>query len=324
MLQPILTGAGAGVASAVLFALAAKGNPAASLIALFASLPIMIAGLGFGSMVALGAVGVGALAIALGLHWMYGLVFLVSLALPAWWLSRVTMLARPLDATAGSAEPVLVWYPLSRILGWIAAVAAATGIALIFVLMMRFGSYNEAVNEAASRLAPMLQRVISASGLPSQISAQDFAVYIVVAMPVILAGWGVLVFSANLWLAGRVVKISGLLTRPWPDVAQELRMPSQGATIFALALLACFFDGLPRAMGAAIAAALLIAYALQGFATLHVMTRGNAQRGALLGLTYGLCLMLMPWPLALAAMLGLADSFFDLRNRRGKAPTESA
>ena len=95
---------GAGLASALLFVVSAKGTTAAALIAYFTALPIMIAGLAFGHAWGLaGAVlGIGAVAVGLGpILGIYALCF----ALPGEWLSYLALLARPAPAPVAPGAP---------------------------------------------------------------------------------------------------------------------------------------------------------------------------------------------------------------------------
>jgi nitrate/nitrite transporter NarK len=57
-----------------------------------------------------------------------------------------------------------------------------------------------------------------------------------------------------------------------------------------------------------------MAFALTGFAALHMLTRGLKNRALWLGSAYALVTFLV-WPIAAIVVLGLADSFFDLRHR---------
>jgi hypothetical protein len=72
-----------------------------------------------------------------------------------------------------------------------------------------------------------------------------------------------------------------------------------------------------------LAACLLLAYAVLGFAVLHAITRNAGARAMLLGGAYALVLVL-GWPVLLMALLGLGDNALDIRGRlakRGGPPT---
>jgi hypothetical protein len=115
----------------------------------------------------------------------------------------------------------------------------------------------------------------------------------------------------NLWLAAKVTSTSGRLRRPWPDL-RTTTLPTMtiGALIILVAL--CFAGGLV-AMGAQIASsALLMAYAMTGFAVLHTLTQTFSGRAFVLGAAYAATLF-VGWPLIAMISLGLADAVFGIR-----------
>ena len=65
------------------------------------------------------------------------------------------------------------------------------------------------------------------------------------------------------------------------------------------------------------------AYALQGLALAHALTAGASGRAAILATGYGLCVLFGGWPLVLAALAGVADALFNIRAKRGLAPTKA-
>jgi hypothetical protein len=136
------------------------------------------------------------------------------------------------------------------------------------------------------------------------------------------AGWGVIAFAGNLWLAARVTQISGLLKRPWPDMPTTLGLPKAALFVFAIVLGLCVAPGVTRVLASSATAALMVAFALQGLATLHALTRGKQTRIAILASVYALTLALFPWPLVVAAGLGVTDLARSLRQRlAAPAPT---
>src|SRR5579871_1820366 len=94
MVQIILMGLGAGTAAALLVASGGSGSLLAFPLFYLAPLPILIVGLGWSHWAALiaGAVGTALLAIE---GTVVSLAFLIGIALPAWWLAYLALLARP-------------------------------------------------------------------------------------------------------------------------------------------------------------------------------------------------------------------------------------
>jgi hypothetical protein len=117
----------------------------------------------------------------------------------------------------------------------------------------------------------------------------------------------------SLWLAGLIVRASGRLARPWPRLDQT-RLPSGTVALFALALVLTQMDGYVGLAGSVLTTLLIIGFALQGFSTIHALSRGLTFRGPLL-LAIWLSAMLIGLPILLIAGFGLLDNFFDLRRR---------
>lgn len=121
----------------------------------------------------------------------------------------------------------------------------------------------------------------------------------------------------GLWLSGRIALISGRLPRRWPDVATELRLPAWLLGLVAISSAVSLLPGTVGFAGQLLLAATLGAFLVQGFATVHVLTRGIGMRPLILALAYLLCLFLSWIALPLVILLGLAETFFNLRGRSG-------
>src|SRR5262245_20256182 len=109
MVQILTVGIAAGAAAALLVASVISGSSLAILLVSIAPLPILIAALGWSHWAGLAAAAVGAIALASVLTGLLFIPFLVGVGLPAWWLSYLSLLARPGVATspvpAGPAGP---------------------------------------------------------------------------------------------------------------------------------------------------------------------------------------------------------------------------
>ena len=123
-----------------MFASIISGALISLLLFYLAPLPLMVAAMGWGPLSAT----IGGIAAAIGLGAIFGLpyciAFVVMVALPAWWLGHLALLGRPLTngispsngAFARGAR--LEWYPVGRILLWIAGFAALTTMAALLTL----------------------------------------------------------------------------------------------------------------------------------------------------------------------------------------------
>jgi hypothetical protein len=117
----------------------------------------------------------------------------------------------------------------------------------------------------------------------------------------------------NLWLGARVVHFSGRLKRPWPELA-AMTFPRPLAAALGISIVLSFAPGLIGILAGVVAAALLVAFGVLGFAVLHAVTRTMDARGFLLGGTYA-AVLVFGWPMLVMCLLGLADMFIDLRGR---------
>ena len=117
----------------------------------------------------------------------------------------------------------------------------------------------------------------------------------------------------NLWLAGRIVNLSGRLKRPWPDLTAITFPPAVSALLVA-AVIASFLPGLIGIVAGLVGATLLLAYAILGFAVLHHITTGMNGRMFMLAGIY-CAIAVFGWPLILMMLLGLIDALIDLRAR---------
>ena len=303
---------GAGVASALLFIVSATASFAAIALAYLTPLPIMIAALGFGHVSGSLAALVGAGTVALALGPVSGLTFIAVLGLPAWWLAYLVLLARPVPGATSGPVGTVEWYPIGKLVIWIAALAALPVLMIGAAVMLRYGGYNHALSAMSSRL----EALFAGTKLPGSISFTD----LVRAAPLAMAASTFLMLAFNLWLGGRIVLVSQKLVRPWPNLADGIRLPRQLAAAF-LVLLGCAFLPDPSGLAAGvIAVALAMAFVCEGLAAAHVVTRGLSARRFILLAIYAVVVFLMPWPLLALALLGCLDCLFSLRGRPSTLP----
>ena len=81
-----------------------------------------------------------------------------------------------------------------------------------------------------------------------------------------------------------------------------------------VAIAFCFTGGLFAVFAKVTAGALLMAYALTGFAVMHTLTQGLRNRAVWLICSYAVMIILI-WPLLSMVILGLADAIFGFRER---------
>ncbi|HET6377048.1 MAG TPA: hypothetical protein VFG05_01865 [Methylocella sp.] len=330
-------GFGAGIAAAVLFTVGGRGTALAALLANLSPLPIMIAMLGFGLAAGIASV-VSAAFIVAALFYMQqqfghinaaalaGLAFALFLGLPSLWLSLLAVLSR----AKGSPTWVVTtrvgsffareYCPLERILSYGASICASIGVAVAIYISSHYGGFNAAIERLTAELAPVIEGMMSANmQLPPGMTPQVLAKAMVLAAAPAAAGGSLLLLMLNLWLAGRVVQLSGQLPRPWPDIPRDLRLPQVYLLIFGAASIAGpYLGGLAGLIVITVAATLGIAFALDGLAVMHFLTRGAAYRIPLLTLIYVGLVVPFTWLifLLLLAATGIIETAFSLRDRK--------
>jgi hypothetical protein len=292
MIQLVLVGLGAGAAAALLFASVASGSIAAVILFYLAPLPIAIAALGWGHLSGLIAAAVATTVVAV----LSGIFFLAVpvIAFGAWWLSYLALLARPAGNGGGDA---LEWYSVGRLVLW----AALLGTLVVAAAVPNFGTDQESLQAA---LRKTYERILRDPALID---------VLVVAVPPAAAVFSTVTNLFNLWLAARIVKISGRLARPWPDLA-ALSLPPLTAGLLAAAIAGSFLPDLVGVLFGALAASLLMAFAVLGFAVLHAITRGMGSRAIVLACVYGLTIV-FGWPVLAMSLLGLAEILLNIRGR---------
>jgi hypothetical protein len=323
MMQFGLVGFGAGAAAALLFASVTSGTWLSIPLFYLAPLPIMIAGLGWSHWAALAGALIGAFALWLAFGSVFFMAFLAGAGFPAWWLGYLAMLARPAAAAAGpgngaaSRDPALEWYPTGRLVLWAAGLATL----IVLVAIPNFGTDAESFRAGLhTALGRMLQLETgpgaSTTGTPAAPGVSDpkqLLDFLVMVIPPAAAVLATITHVFNLWIAGRVVKFSGRLTRPWPDLS-AITFPAQAAALLVAAVAASFIDGLIGIVAGVLASSLLVAYGVLGLAVLHDVTRGMNGRPFLLGAAYGV-IAVFGWPMLVLCLLGLLDAAIDLRAR---------
>lgn len=321
MMTSILIAVAAGLASALMFASIVSGALISIVLFYLAPLPLMVAALGWGSATAL----IGGIVAALGLGGIFGFpymaAFALSIALPAWWLGYLTLLARPVsnDPQLANLAPALDWYPTGRILMWIAAFATLTTISALLTL----GSDAESINGALRR---GLLRIIGRGAVTPAGESERVVDALVAVAPGAATIIAMVTLTLNLWLSAKITTTSGRLMRPWPDL-RTTTLPRMVLGALLVAVVLCFTGGLLAMLAQIVSAALLMAYAITGFAVLHTVTQAFSGRAFVLGAAYAGTLFI-GWPLIGMIGLGLADAVLGIRqaywNRRGPPPLPSS
>lgn len=302
----------AGAASALMFASIISGALISLVLFYLAPLPLMVAAIGWGPLCA----SLGGIAAAIGLGALFGLpyciAFAVTVALPAWWLGHLVLLGRqvghvaPATGNGPAAEPDVEWYPVGRVLLWIAAFATLTTIAALLTL----GTDAESITGSLRR---GLMRLLRSTDPQTSGEAGQYVDALVRIIPAAATIIAMMTLTLNLWLSAKVTATSGRLRRPWPDL-KTAELPPMTLVALCIALAFCFTGGLLGILAQIVTAALMMSYALTGFAVLHTLTLALNSRTFWLSSAYAV-VVVFGWPVIAMVILGLADAVFGFRAR---------
>jgi hypothetical protein len=307
-----IVGIGAGLVAALLFSVVITGAPLAVLLYSAAPLPIFIAALGWNHRSGLFASAAGALAVAVALTPSAGVAFAVIIALPAWWIAYLALLAR--SGGDGTTE----WYPLGNLMVWVAATAALATVGSALVMTTDYEAYRSVIARIIENLLNEMVRGKLVTLTPGT-NLPELAQSLAPAVPFGIGASFVTTIAANLWLAGKTVQLSGRLPRPWPFIPSTT-LPRQALLLLAAAIVTALAGGFIGVAGAAMTGALLAAFMFSGLAMLHDLSRGRPLRAPMLISVYVALVVMQAVLTPLLALAGLFDTLLGLRKRAALPP----
>jgi hypothetical protein len=186
------------------------------------------------------------------------------------------------------------------------------GILVVIVAIPNFGIDADSFHAGLRDALNAVLRTNGTSGKAAS-SPERLIDFLVNAIPPAAAVLATVTNLLNLWLAARVVKFSGRLARPWPQLS-SMSFPPLMTAALAVAIALSFLDGMLGIVGGIVAASLLLAYGVLGFAVLHAITQGTSARPFVLSITYA-GVLLLGWPMLALCLLGLVDTAIGLRGR---------
>jgi hypothetical protein len=316
MMASVLIALAAGCASGLMFTSIISGALISLLLFYLAPLPLMVTALGWTPLSAT----IGGITAATGLGAVFGLpyciAFVVTVALPAWWLGHLALLGRPVANSAASpgkgkspSSADLEWYPVGRILLWIGGFAVLSTMAGLLTLGGDAATITGTLRVA---LLQIIQIVRPRETISTGDSEQAVDALVAIA-PLAAVTVTISTLTLNLWLSAKITATSGRLHRPWPDL-KSAALPAMTLAVLCVAIAFTFAGGLLAILARLVVTALMMAYAFAGFAVLHTLTLKLKRRALWLGCTYAVTVMLI-WPIAAMMLLGLADAVFGIRQR---------
>ena len=270
-------------------------------------LPTLIAGFGWGNMAAIAAAVAGTVMLAFVVGPSFAVGYALALAIPAIGITYLLSLAR--YNSDGSLQD---WFPVGRVMMAIALYGAALPVLLI---SLDGGSYSVMAPEFTRFFKQVSEQAPIGSSWRNMTDAQvqSLVSLWVKLMPAVIASYWTIFIAVNVYLAGRVVRISGLLVRPWPNL-HWLTYSPMFALALALALAGIAAGGSFRVLGTGVVGAFSIAFLLQGLSVVHAIAHHRAANWILAALYAALIIagaLVMP----IVAALGLAETLTRLRSR---------
>jgi hypothetical protein len=251
--------------------------------------------------------------------------FAVYIGLPALIFTQLVLLRRvsaPPEETQSSqaflsSKPVVEWYPAGHIVAW-ASIMAGTIMAFAVGMMEDLTKERESIRKMLEGAdANSLQQILGPEYSPDSI---ELVINIItrLAIPGFAGFFCVLFYLVNVWIALKVLNVSGQLERPWPAFSQ-LEYPPLLIVAFLCAIGIAIQPGTGGDMAMAYVGAFIFVYILLGLAVVHYWAATTSfQTLILAGVYIGLLLSGAFMTLGFAftfLLVGLSEPLFQLRQR---------
>ncbi|MDC9701806.1 MAG: DUF2232 domain-containing protein [Alphaproteobacteria bacterium] len=324
--QKSRTAVAAGIGLAFLYAYFLTGYPFPFFSFYLGSLLVYVVGMTRGFVVASGAVLTAGVLLFLFFRNLGSVILiLLPFGFTGIWFVYLSSLSR-LSSGPSSA---LCWYPVERLLFWMASFAC---LGVLFVIFM-FNIDEQVIQEGIRLMIVELREIFPDSqklfGSPSE---EDFffsglVKRIAYLTPSFAVFWWMLIHISCLYLAGRISCILKLQRRPFPDL-NMISVPENAIFAMGAGLLFVLMGShFTSSLALAITTGFAFVHLLSGLSVVHFFTRGVSFRSQLLFFFY-LLLFFQFWLSFLLVFLAIFDVLFDLRDksgnkRGGKPPTTS-
>jgi hypothetical protein len=298
---------GAGVIAALLHLSVTLGSPGAFMLAYFAQAPIVATGLALGFMPAAVAAAVAAVLVALGSPGVGALsLFILTSALPVLIIVYFAIQHRVRDAEGedGSVE----WYPVGRLLGWLTALALLAFVVAYLIFLGSENGVRGAIETYLNNILAVMRGAQADTVVVDQLIATMAAVF-----PAVAAASWLLMIVVNGVMAQKFLTASGKNLRPIP-VYSEIEAPLWPVAVIVLGALMSIFGGNAGFFGINVMLIATIPFFFIGLAVLHSISAAWPGRLFLLMGAY-LFMVLLVWPAAIIALLGLIEHWVRLRER---------
>ncbi len=191
--------------------------------------------------------------------------------------------------------------------------------AVLTAVILLYGGYAEGAKQVTAVLTALANDALDAKDSPE---ARIFAESMVRFGPAAIAASTLLMLSVNLYAAARSTQLSHRLQRPWPDLPTSLGAPWPLGVVAIGSALGAYALPAPASQYFSIGVGGLgAAFALQGLAVAHALSRGLKPRIVMLVALYACCVLRANFTIPVLAGLGLIDAFARLRARAAFLPS---
>lgn len=323
--NPLVAGLIAGGVAALLYLSIATGSAMGLLLFYLAPLPGFIAGFGWGVRAATTAAIAGTALVFASMGLYPSLAYGISLALPAVVATRFAFLYRLLDdpdknaaTDTGTDKQSVEWYPVGNL---VLIMTAYGGALSMFTVLLLGPSYEAYVEKIGSEIDIIVGKA-SEAGFFKKLKPEDVANYKTVILSVLPASTAILwslLSLVNMWIAAHIVRLSQMLSRPWPDLAR-IEFPAITPLVFVILLiLSVVLSGIAKLVVSGFLGALALAFMLLGLAVAHYVSRPWPVRGLFLFTTY-VAVFFAFWGAPLLVAVGLVEPLAQIRRRFSNPP----
>lgn len=303
----------AGVATGLGAAAFWVGGPLAFVTLFLGLLPLIAVGFSLGLKSAVIAAGTAGLIASLATGPVLGLVIILVQLLPALWIIRLGLLARPIDDVPGNS---LEWYPIGHILMWLVGVA---GLGLV-VAALAFADQEHGLRGIVEAKSLEAIEILKTAGGNMASQDEEFLVQMVSKsapmVPAVMSILWVVAQMVGAILGFGLVQRRGLSLRP-SETWSGLWLPRWVVGLFAFSLaLAVLTPGQMGFLAASLAALVALPFLLVGLAVAHVFVRTQAnQSGFLIGGLYVGLLLFAQILAPVLVIVGLVEQWTGWRQR---------
>ncbi len=326
MISPRLISIMVGVMSAVLFVSQEGANGYISaILSLLMLLPLLLAGLGWGRGAGQLGLLIASVLIGFAASPKSAFEFVVYIGLPALIFTHLILLTRESVPQQGTQDPSkgepykpdVEWYPAGHIIAW-GSVMAGTVMAFAVGMMEDLAKEREGIQKMLEGSGENSLQQILGPGFNQDSIELVVNIITRLAIPGFAGFFYVLFYLVNVWMALKILRISGQLDRPWPEFS-KLEYPPLLLVAFLCAIGIAIQPGVGGDMAMAYVGAFTFVYILLGLAVVHYWAATTSFQPLILAGAYiGLLLSGVFMTLGFAftfLLVGLGEPLFQLRQR---------